>query len=177
VAKSIAEGDFNPWQSVLSVSSSSRSEDHYLKFKSFNMELLLTREYNENGVSGTLTHRSKRICDCIEPPWRDNQRQISCIPEGRYQLTPRLSLRFGWHLLVNNVPGRSYILIHAFNHALRESRGCIGPVKKLTGPGQGLSSRDALYDLMQLVLPQIKSGKQVFLTIKSANHEPDRKGR
>lgn len=146
-------------------------------FKTFFMELLLIRQYHENGVSGTLSFNGKRICDAIEPPWRDNQRQISCIPEGRYPLTLRTSLRFGWHLLVNNVPGRSLILIHAFNYALKESRGCIGPVRKLTGPGQGLSSRDALRELMQLVLPDLDSRKPVFLTIKSANHEPDRKGR
>ncbi|MBI5373729.1 MAG: hypothetical protein HZA79_17015 [Sphingobacteriales bacterium] len=131
------------------------------------MELVLTRQYNDKGVSGTLTFNGERICDSIEPPWRNNQRQISCIPEGRYLLTLRSSLRFGWHLLVNNVPGRSLILIHAFNYALKESRGCIGPVKKLTGPGQGLSSRDALCGLMQLVLPCLNKRKPVFLTIKS----------
>ncbi len=140
------------------------------------MELLLLREYNEKGVSGTLSHNGKRICDCIEPPWRNNQQQISCIPEGRYLLTLRSSLRFGWHLLVNNVPGRSLILIHAFNHALRESKGCIGPVKKLTGPGQGASSRDALFALMQLVLPRLNVCKPVFLIIKSAKYEHTQKG-
>ena len=135
------------------------------------MELLLIRKYNEKGVSGTISLKGKRICDSIEPPWRDNQRQISCIPEGRYQLTQRLSLRFGYHFMVNNVPGRSYILIHAFNHALRESKGCIAPVKKLTGPGQGLSSRNALYELMQLVVPVLLRNKPVYLTIKSEKDE------
>lgn len=140
------------------------------------MELVLTRKYNEKGVSGTITLNGKRICDSIEPPWRDNQRQLSCIPEGRYQLTQRLSLRFGWHFLVNNVPGRSFILIHAFNHALRESRGCIAPVKRLTGPGQGASSRDALYALSQVVLPQIMKNKPVYLTIQSEKNEHTQTG-
>lgn len=140
------------------------------------MELLLIRQYNEKGVSGTLRLNKNRICDTIEPPWRNNQRQISCIPEGRYQLTLRASLRFGWHLLVNNVPGRSLILIHAFNNALKESKGCIAPVKKLTGPGQGTSSRDSLYALMQIVLPVLHNNKPVFLTIKSEKNEPSQKG-
>lgn len=135
------------------------------------MELLLIRKYNDKGVSGTISLNGKRLCDSIEPPWRNNQRQISCIPEGRYQLTHRLSLRFGHHFLVNNVPGRSAILIHAFNHALRESRGCIAPVKKLTGPGQGTSSRNALFDLMQLIVPELLRNKPVFLTIKSEKNE------
>lgn len=140
------------------------------------MELILHRQYHEKGVSGTLEYNGKRICDCIEPPWRDNQRQISCIPEGRYLLTLRSSIRFGWHLLVNNVPGRNLILIHAFNNAMRESRGCIGPVKKLTGPGQGLYSRDALFGLMQVVLPRLHACKPVFLIIKSEKNEHTAKG-
>lgn len=140
------------------------------------MELKLIRQYHEKGVSGTLFFNGKRICDTIEPPWRNNQPQISCIPEGRYPLTHRLSLRFGWHFLVNDVPGRKLILIHAFNHALKESRGCIGPVKRLTGPGQGNSSRDALYTLSQMVLPYIIQKKPVFLIIQSKKNEPTTKG-
>ena len=148
----------------------------YLIIKTIFMELLLIRQYNEKGVSGTISFKGKRICDSIEPPWRNNQRQISCIPEGRYLLTSRLTLRFGWHFLVNNVPGRSAILIHAFNNALQESKGCIGPVKKLTGPGQGSSSRNALYELMQVALPVMLNNKPVYLTIKSINNESSSTG-
>ena len=34
-------------------------------------------------------------CNTIELPWKDNRRQISCIPEGAYKVTPRVSTKFG----------------------------------------------------------------------------------
>jgi hypothetical protein len=54
-------------------------------------------------------------------------------------------------LQILNVPGREYILIHLANEALRELKGCIAPVRLLTGAGKGICSRKALKTLMGLV--------------------------
>lgn len=51
----------------------------------------------------------------IEPPWRDNLRNRSCIPAGLYDVLPHVSPRFGRCLLVSGVRERSHILFHAGN--------------------------------------------------------------
>jgi len=132
------------------------------------MELELIRTYFPNGVNGEFLHDGTRLCSSIELPWKNNQPRISCIPEGRYELTKRYSRRFGWHLLVNNVVNRSYILIHAYNDALKESKGCIAPVSICTGEGKGSNSRVFLKKLLALAYPELEKGNKVFLIITSS---------
>lgn len=60
----------------------------------------------------------------LELPWRDNQRGISCIPEGVYDAILHDSPKFGKSIWIQNVPNRSEILIHYANY-VRELRGCI----------------------------------------------------
>jgi hypothetical protein len=130
------------------------------------MELILKRKYFPTGINGKLFNNEQLICSTIELPWRANIRQISSIPEGRYELRKRYTPRFGHHLLVKDVPGRNNILIHAFNNALVESRGCIAPVAQCRGAGQGTFARASLKKLTSLVYPELEKGKPVFLTIK-----------
>ena len=59
----------------------------------------------------------------LEPPWRANRRNVSCIPAGRYDAVPYHSPRFGDTYLISQVPGRSGILFHAGNWAGDESEG------------------------------------------------------
>jgi hypothetical protein len=135
------------------------------------MELELIRTYFPNGTNGEILLNGKRICSSIELPWRNNQHQISCIPEGRYELTKRYSQRFGNHLLVNNVVNRDYILIHAYNDALKESKGCIAPVSLCIAEGKGNNSRLALKKLLAVTAIEFEKGNKVFITIKSKSHE------
>ncbi len=132
------------------------------------MELELIRTYFPNGTNGDFLYNSKRVCSSIELPWLDNKKQVSCIPEGRYELRKRYNPRFGHHLLVINVPNRSYILIHAANDALKEIKGCIAPVSLCSGEGKGSNSRLALNRLVAMVYPELEKGNKVFITIKSA---------
>ena len=115
------------------------------------MELVIKRTYHTKGTNGDMYIDGVFICHCIELPWLDNQKQRSCIPEGSYVMQKRYSRRFGRHLWVQDVPGRSMILIHPANHALKELRGCIAPVTHLTGEGRGSYSRLAMELLMKLV--------------------------
>lgn len=62
----------------------------------------------------------------LELPWKDNKVSISCIPPGEYTLLHRTSQKFGKHIHVTNVPGRSWILIHPANF-VSQLRGCIAP--------------------------------------------------
>jgi hypothetical protein len=60
----------------------------------------------------------------LELPWVANERNISCIPAGAYDVQARTTKRFGRHLQVLAVPQRSGILIHAGNFP-SQIRGCI----------------------------------------------------
>ena len=131
------------------------------------MELELIRTYFPDGTNGELLHNNKRVCFTIELPWLANKQMISCIPEGRYELTKRYSQRYKHHLHVNDVNNRSLILIHAFNDALKESKGCIAPVSICTGEGKGNNSMLASKKLLAITSIEFGKGNKVFITIKS----------
>lgn len=129
------------------------------------MKLELQRTYYPNGTNGELFLNGKKLCATIELPWKDNHTQVSCIPEGEYELEKRYSLHLGMHFQVMNVPGRELILIHAANNALRELKGCIAPVSYLIAAGQGGESRKALGKLKDLIYPVLESKEKVILVI------------
>jgi hypothetical protein len=135
------------------------------------MELELIRTYLPKGTNGEILLNGKRLCSSIELSWLENKKRVSCIPEGRYELTKRYSQRFGWHLLVNNVVNRDYILIHAYNDALKESKGCIAPVSVCTVAGKGNNSRLSLKKLLAVTYTELEKGNKIFITIKSKSNE------
>jgi hypothetical protein len=135
------------------------------------MELVLYRAYFEEGTNGALFNSDKFLCHTIELPWNDNKRNISCIPEGVYEVEPRFSKRFKHHLILKDVKGRSYILFHPANDALKELQGCIAPVTYLSGIGRGVYSRDAMQKLLSLVYQSKDRKETILLTIKSQNYE------
>src|SRR5690606_8714327 len=122
--------------------------------------------YHPEGTNGELWYRGLLIGYTIELPWRNNQRNISCIPEGRYKLVMRYTEERGWHIHIPEVPGRTWILFHAANDALKELRGCIAPVALLTGPGRGIESRFATKQLEGLIQTAYQHKEDVFITIK-----------
>ena len=131
------------------------------------MDLYLHRIHSRKGTNGMLFHKNQFLCFTIELPWRVNQRNVSCIPDGVYELCPFYSLQFKHHFIVKGVPDRSGILIHPANDASGELRGCIAPVSQLTGIGKGLGSRKAL-DLLILRFEAFReSGEVLFLTVSS----------
>lgn len=127
----------------------------------------LLRMYDPRGTGGEIRMEGELVCYAIELPWKDNTRNISCIPEGNYPMAKRYSKRFGWHILIKDVPGRSGILIHPANDALKELQGCIAPVTRLTGPGKGSESRIAFEKLKQRIYQRIDESKEVYLRIKT----------
>lgn len=135
------------------------------------MKLTLTRVYKREGVNGILSLNEQFICFTIELPWRDNKRNVSCIPEGQYELRPRYSPKFKNHLELQEVPNRSFILFHPANSALKDLRGCIGPVKQLTGIGRGIYSKLAMEKLLSIVHQAIGRKEKVVLNINSNRYE------
>lgn len=90
--------------------------------------LVLVRHYTPDQTLGHLllleNHQLIWQCRTLELPWRGNGRKISCIPEGRYPVTKRISQRFAEHLHVQDVPERNWILVHAGNF-VTQIEGCI----------------------------------------------------
>ncbi len=130
------------------------------------MDLQLIRTKYPTGVNGVLLFEGEELCKTIELPWLENRPRISCIPNGRYQVRKRCSVRFKWHFEIIAVPGRSAILIHPANDAAQELKGCIAPVLRHVGEGKGSSSRIALERLKDRLYPLLDKGKIIYLTIK-----------
>lgn len=85
----------------------------------------------------------------MEPPWRDNKPNVSCIPKGEYECVWHRSPRYGWVYALTGVPDRSHILIHAGNIAAH-TKGCILPGRRfgeLSGQPAVLVSRAATRSL------------------------------
>lgn len=131
------------------------------------MVLVLTRTYFPEGTNGKLECEGRLICNTIELPWRNNERRVSCIPEGEYFIEKRYSLKFKWHLHVLDVENRSLILFHPANNALKVLNGCIAPVTKLSGPGLGLFSRKAFTKLKDQVFKALERKESVLLIVQS----------
>ena len=131
------------------------------------MVLVLNRIYFPEGTQGVLEWNGTLVCYTIELPWLNNPWRISCIPEGEYVLQKRFSPKFKWHLHLRNVPGRDLILIHPANDAKKELLGCIAPVSKHTGIGNGSSSRKALEKLKVLVYDALDRNEEVKISIQS----------
>lgn len=133
------------------------------------MVFILTRTYFPDGTNGRLECDGKLICYTIELPWKDNEKGVSCIPEGEYFISRRYSQKLQWHLEINQVDNRSLILIHPANNAQQELRGCIAPVTKLSGPGLGLMSRKAFERFKALAYKALCT-ESVLLIVQS--HSP-----
>jgi hypothetical protein len=109
-------------------------------------------------------------CMTLELPWRDNASNISCIPEGIYDLSPVHSRTFGSILAVDGVPSRSLVRVHAGNHT-GHTHGCILTGKRighLKGRPFIFNSRDALRVIVSQVRALYDSGDSCQLEVLNA---------
>lgn len=94
--------------------------------------ILLERTYYQSGTHGVLTFSDGTKFYTLENPWLDNQRRISCVPEGIYKMgmhnSPLVTRLTGgdytraWEVL--DVKDRTYILVHQGNYT-KDTAGCI----------------------------------------------------
>ena len=102
----------------------------------------IIREYGDKQTLGRLIYDNKFMCHTLELPWKDNQHNISCIPEGTYKVTRRISAKHGLHFEIHDVKNRSYILIHSANF-VSQLRGCVA-----VGDGLKDINNDGLKDVI-----------------------------
>jgi len=93
-------------------------------------------EYGENETIGVLQLSCKVLCYTLELPWRDNKNDISCIPKGKYKCILAKYKDKGDRWLVQDVPDRTGVFIHAGN-THNDILGCILP-----GSGIGYLNED-----------------------------------
>jgi hypothetical protein len=74
-------------------------------------------------------------------PDLNNQKNISCIPEGIYEYFYRESQKNGSVIELRNVPDRAFIQVHAGNYT-RQIEGCI-----LTGDSVKWLNSDLIPDV------------------------------
>ena len=87
--------------------------------------LVLLRVENLDIVTrGVLLAEGKFLCLTLENPWRDNEVNVSCVPEGLYTVVKYYSHRHGETFKVIDVPGRSGIIFHKGN-VEEDTEGCI----------------------------------------------------
>ncbi len=144
----------------------------YINYTIFNLDnninLLLIRDtFTEESTIGRLFINGELFCDTLENPWKDNQRNISCIPKGKYDVRLRLpresASRDYIHLLVKNVPQRDWILFHRGNTA-KDTSGCI-----LVGQGSKHNAVQNSRLAMDLLTKEIINlgGEDIKLIIKN----------
>jgi len=111
------------------------------------MKAILNRIHHESkqtrGKLEVFDAEGKLIFSCLtlELPWKDNERKVSCIPLGNYNVVPRTSAKYKKHLHVSNVPNRDLILIHHGNYHT-DILGCI-----LVGSAFSDINKDGLLDV------------------------------
>lgn len=136
------------------------------------MLLTLKRTKTKDYTIGILTAEDK-IFFTLELPWKDNKRNISCIPEGLYKIVKHKSPKFGDCLYLPDVPNRSEILVHSGNSVRDfvdstgykwkcESQGCLLLASQISNEGVGYKSKDALKSLLSL----LKDNEEHSLLIK-----------
>ena len=78
-----------------------------------------------NGTFGVWLNDNKPLFVTLELPWRDNQKDISCIPSGTYHTTKVFSNHFQRYVYtLMNVPNRDAVEIHIGN-TVKDIRGCV----------------------------------------------------
>lgn len=110
---------------------------------------------DNNGVHGVLIVNGKPVCVTTERPWLDNKPRESAIPEGTYQAQKFSGQKYKdvWEL--KDVPGRSAILIHQGNVAIKDSLGCILVGKGFADFGgiTGVTDSIVTLNLLRSILP------------------------
>ena len=126
--------------------------------------LLIRDSFTDKSVIGKLYLNSEFYGHTLELAWKENQKRISCIPKGVYEVKKRHTEKSKYkyeHLHILDVPDRELILMHIGNYP-KNSKGCIllGNTRALNFVGD---SRKAFYKLMY----DLGSFEEIELVIKN----------
>jgi hypothetical protein len=93
------------------------------------MKLELTRFLKTNAFTAGTLDVDGEILYTLELPWNENERSVSCIPHGLYEVTPHgweegSQVKFKNTYHIQDVLNRSDILIHVGNWT-KDTYGCV----------------------------------------------------
>lgn len=127
--------------------------------------LLLIRDtFTDKSTIGKLYFDGEFYGHTLELPWKDNEKRVSCIPKGVYEVKKRHTEESKYkyeHLHILDVENREMVLMHVGNYP-KNSKGCIllGNTRALNFVGE---SRKAFYKLMY----DLGSFEKIELIIKN----------
>ena len=119
-----------------------KREDNWKEEGDKKKSIKVTLTYVVNGTSKTVA--------TLELPWKDNKKEVSCIPSGFYTNVKQFSStgHLGKRLEIPNAPGRDNIRFHRGNYP-KDTEGCILVGEYSPLPDYIKNSKktmDALYD-------------------------------
>ena len=117
------------------------------------VEVIRLQSYGDDGTFGVIRINGELVCLSLEPPWKNNQRDISCIPEGQYIARRIKSSRFGETFQLIGVPGRDHIEFHVGN-TVDDTHGCIllGSYLAMFGNRKGIARSQRAFDHFMVML-------------------------
>jgi len=118
-----------------------------------------------NATFGVLIHNGVPFTLTLENPWKNNKRDISCIPAGNYNCKRYQAPSHGNTFRIMNVSNRGCILFHKGNRD-ENTLGCILVGEKygvLGGEPAILASGDGFTEMME----KLKDVDEFTLTIKN----------
>ena len=132
---------------------------------------------NIEGI-GTLGHficpLGMPLAQSVEREWLNNEKNVSCIPAGTYELVWRDSAKHGrrLHVINENVNVgmddsclRTHCLIHVANYP-REVEGCIGLGNKFMTEEYGVANSSQTVDWVESFIDRVyPDGKNMYLKI------------
>lgn len=87
---------------------------------------ILTRQPDQSQQTLGFLDIDRKLFPTVELPWKDNEKQHSCIPTGTYLVSKRFTEHLKSHFILHDVQGRDGVCIHAANYS-RQLLGCIAP--------------------------------------------------
>ncbi|MDB4028384.1 DUF5675 family protein [Flavobacteriaceae bacterium] len=83
----------------------------------------LNRMYQEDRTLGTMTMPDGTVLSTLERAWKDNEKNVSCIPEGVYVIERNTTGKYQYYGVLD-VPERTHIEMHLGTKP-KHSDGCI----------------------------------------------------
>ena len=95
-----------------------------MKVKVAKLEIVRVYTSYDHGTFSTVLLNGKPFCVGLEPMDLCDEKNLSCIPEGKYVAIPYKSPKYGKCWLVTGTRNRTFILIHPGNID-DDTKGCL----------------------------------------------------
>ena len=117
------------------------------------VEVIRLQSYGEDGTFGVIRINGELVCLSLELPWKNNQRDISCFPEGQYIAKRIKSEKFGETFQLIGVPGRDHIEFHIGN-TVDDTHGCtlLGSYLAMFGNRKGIARSKRAFEHFMTML-------------------------